>query len=45
MRVWISNDIEIENPTLNLMDWCRDNLIVDNPTWLQLYKMGKDFLG
>lgn len=42
MRVWISNDIEIENPTLNLMDWCRNNLIVDNPTWLQLYKMGKE---
>lgn len=42
MRVFISRDIEIENPTNKILSWCEAYLVVTNPTWLQLYKMGKE---
>lgn len=42
MKATISNNIKIENPTLSVYKWCQDNLIIDNPTYVKLEKLGKE---
>lgn len=42
MNTKISNNIIITNPTENILNWIKENLIVDNPIYLQMKKMGKD---
>lgn len=38
----ISNKIYIKNASPELYMWCRDNLVVNNPKWETLKKLGKD---
>ena len=42
MLVKISSEIEITDPTNTLYEWCIQNLVVTNPMWQQLTKMGKE---
>lgn len=42
MHTIISKDIKIYNPTQEVMDWCNENIILDNPTYNQLKLMGKE---
>lgn len=44
MRTAISNEIRIENPTKEIMDWCNFNLTLTNPEYTQLMRMGKEDL-
>lgn len=44
MRTAISNEIRIENPTKEIMDWCNFNLTLTNPEYTQLVRMGKEDL-
>ena len=44
MNTIITNNIIIENPTQYILDWCKDNLILDNPEYKQMKRMGKDNL-
>lgn len=44
MRTVISNRIYVYNASIDLLFWAQDNLIVVNPTWQQMKKMGKDDL-
>ncbi|XCH79023.1 MAG: DEAD/DEAH box helicase family protein [Candidatus Dehalobacter alkaniphilus] len=40
MRVTISNSILIENPSVELIQWCKGNLVLDNPEYLKKQRMG-----
>lgn len=42
MRVYISNEIEIEDYTSKVYEWCVNNLVVTNPTYDTLLRMGKE---
>lgn len=42
MSIQISNSIIIKEYNPNLEKWIKENLIVDNPVYLQLKKQGKD---
>lgn len=42
MRTIISNNIEVIDYTPELLNWCEENLVTTNPTWEQLFKMGKE---
>lgn len=44
MRVIVSNDIRIENPTLDIRSWCEENLVYTNPEYNQLMRLGKEDL-
>lgn len=44
MNTIITNNIIIENPTQYIIDWCKNNLILDNPEYKQMKRMGKDNL-
>lgn len=39
MRVEISNEITIHEPTEELTQWCKKNLIVKNPEWEKKFRM------
>jgi superfamily II DNA or RNA helicase len=39
MRVEISNEITVYDPTPELTQWCKKNLIVDNPEWEKKFRM------
>lgn len=41
MYINISNNIRISNPTQEIKDFCKHNLIVDNPDFLRLLKLKK----
>lgn len=41
MRATIGNKIYVYNATKELFFWCRDNLVVDNPTYKTLLRLGK----
>lgn len=41
MKINVAEKIKIENPTLTIEKWCRDNLIIDNPDYYKKEKMGK----
>ena len=38
----ITNNIIISDPTIEVSMWVRDNLIIDNPTYIQLKRLGKE---
>lgn len=42
MRIEIDSVIRIYNYNLPVMNWCEENLILDNPTYLKLKRLGKD---
>lgn len=42
MQTIISNKIYVYNATTALLWWCEDNLVLTNPMWQQLKRIGKD---
>ena len=42
MKVYISNDIEIQDYTSKVYEWCMENLIITNPTYETLTRIGKE---
>ena len=36
----ISNNIKIQNPTNEIIEWCKQNLIIDNPDYAKKVRMG-----
>lgn len=40
MQVTISNNIKIQNPTPEIMEWCEINLTIDNPEYAKKVRMG-----
>ena len=42
MITTISNDIKIQDPTKEIIDWCNTWLVLDNPLYKQLKVMGKE---
>lgn len=41
MQIIVDEKIRIKNPTPAIKDWCRYNLILDNPDFYKLERMGK----
>lgn len=41
MRVFFSNKIEIENPSDKLLEWCKREMVLVNPTYDQMMKRGR----
>lgn len=41
MELIVKNDIEITNPTLRVLDYCENNLVVDNPDYIIANKLGR----
>ena len=39
MRVVVSNEIAVHDPTLELVTWCKKNLVVSNPEWERKFRM------
>ena len=44
MEIKIKNDIEIFDPTYNVLKWVKENLVVSNPTYVTLKRIGKEDL-
>lgn len=42
MYTRISNNIIINDPTTDVIAWVKENLIIDNPTYIQLKRLGKE---
>lgn len=42
METIISNQIYIKNPSQAIIDFCYDELIIDNPTYIQMLRLGKE---
>ena len=42
MRTVISNKIRVYNCSIELFFWCKDNLIITNPDWATLMRLGKE---
>lgn len=42
MNVEITNVIKVNNYTQDIFLWCENNLVLDNPTFLTLKRLGKD---
>jgi superfamily II DNA or RNA helicase len=40
MHVTISNNIKIQNPTTEIIEWCKANLTIDNPDYAKKVRMG-----
>ena len=40
MIVTISNNIKIQNPTTDIIEWCKTNLTIDNPDYAKKARMG-----
>ena len=40
MIVNIGNNIKIQNPTTEIMEWCKSNLKIDNPDYAKKVRMG-----
>ena len=40
MQVTISNNITIQNPSDEILSWCKTNLILDNPDYAKKVRMG-----
>ena len=40
MNVKISNEITISQPTPEILDWCKQNLVIDNPDYAKKERMG-----
>lgn len=42
MRTIISNKIYVYESSMELYWWCNDNLIVENPTYATMMRLGKE---
>lgn len=42
MRTIISNKIYVYDTSMDLYFWCQDNLILTNPTWATMMRLGKE---
>jgi hypothetical protein len=42
MKTLISSSIKITNPSNEIIRWVNENLIIDNPVYIQLKRLGKD---
>ena len=40
MQVTISNNIKIQEPTQEIIEWCKTNLTIDNPEYAKKIRMG-----
>lgn len=40
MQVTVSNNIKVQNPTTELIEWCKTNLTIDNPDYAKKVRMG-----
>ena len=40
MQVTIGNNIKIQNPTTEIIEWCKTNLRIDNPDYAKKVRMG-----
>ena len=40
MQITISNNIKIQNPTPEIISWCKTNLTIDNPDYAKKVRMG-----
>ena len=40
MQVTVSNNIKIQNPTPEIIEWCKTNLTIDNPEYAKKVRMG-----
>lgn len=40
MKIKVSNKIEITNPETNIVEWCKENLILPNPEFQKKQRMG-----
>ena len=40
MQVTISNNIKIQNPTQEIIEWCKTNLVIANPDYATKVRMG-----
>lgn len=41
MNITVDNRIRISNPTPAIQKWCKENLVLDNPDYYKLERMGK----
>ena len=41
MRIIVGNKIEVENPTPEIISWCKENLVLSNPEYYKRQRMGK----
>ena len=41
MELLIKNDIEIVNPTPYVLNWCEENLVIDNPDYIIANRLGR----
>lgn len=41
MEICVSNEIEVIHPTADLVKWCKENLVLDNPEYQKKLRMGK----
>lgn len=41
MDAFVANNIVIKNPTVELIKWCKGNLVLDNPDFYKKLRMGK----
>lgn len=41
MKFIVGNDIKVEDPSRELIDWAKNNLVIDNPEYIKKQKMGK----
>lgn len=41
MKVVVDNDITIYKPTFEMVKWCREHLVLDNPDYIKKEAMGK----
>lgn len=40
MQVTISNNIKVQNPSAEIVEWCKANLTIDNPEYAKKVRMG-----
>lgn len=41
MTIEVSEKIRVRNPTKELLKWCEENLVLDNPDYYKLQRLGK----
>ena len=41
MEIQVSNDVTIINPSQEIIEWCKQNLVLPNPDYYKKQQMGK----
>ena len=41
MKITVCENITIDSPTVKVKEWCKDNLVIDNPDFYKLERLGK----